>query len=168
MSTTRHKLWNMADSENARHPDERTQPASADDSGDLRTSLLESYRSQVGASAAVLSDLASTPVGARHHSVDVSDGARVDVVLAAPTEAWADAVVARLRDALGAGVSLVPMSPNISGSETPYGRNLRYTATMPGNAKEAHERVRLALASIPDVAVDYSTPIDLFVVKARP
>jgi hypothetical protein len=145
-------------------------PSAADDQvgGDLRTSLLDAYRSQVGASAAVLSGLASTPIGAKPKAVDASGRARVDVVLAAPTKAWADAVVARLRDVLGTGVELVPMSPNIPESETPHGWNLRYCANVPGNGKDAHERVSRALASIPDVDVDYSTPIDLFVVKARP
>src|SRR5690348_2401485 len=102
-----------------------TQSASDEDVGvDLRTSLLDAYLSQVGASAAVLGRLASTPVGSKRQAA-APGRARVDVVLAAPTQAWADAVIARLRDAIGAGVEVLQMSPTVPDGEATYGWNMR-------------------------------------------
>jgi hypothetical protein len=133
----------------------------------FQASALDQILSQVGASAAVLSDLASTPVGARPRSSNVHGKSRVDVVLAAPTKQWAELVAAKLRIALGQGVDLMPLSAELPESNFRSSFTLRYSATVPGTPTEAKERVGRALHSIPEVDVDYSEPIDLFVAKAR-
>ena len=115
----------------------------------------------------MLSDLASTPIGAGPRPSHIAGKSRVDILLAAPTKEWAAAVEAQLTSALGDEVDLVPMGPAAPDGAVPSGFTLRYTAAVPGPAAEAEQRVASALRSIPDVDVEYSAPIDLFVAKAK-
>jgi hypothetical protein len=132
----------------------------------VQASALDQVLSQVGASAAVLSDLASTPIGAGPRPSHIAGKSRVDILLAAPTKEWADTVSTKLKSALGEGVDLVSIGP--APPEGVYhGFALRYSAAVPGTGTEAEQRVARALESIPEVDVEYSAPIDLFVAKAR-
>lgn len=153
-----------------RSQEERGGPESAkigsNDGTRVQASALDQVLSQVSASAAVLSDLASTPIGARPRPSHLAGKSRVDILLAAPTKEWADTVVTKLTSALGDGVDLVSIGP--APPEGVYhGFALRYSAAVPGTSTEAEQRVARALESIPEVDVEYSVPIDLFVVKAR-
>jgi hypothetical protein len=148
----------------------RTLPPSEDElSESLRTSLLEAYRSQVGASAAVLDRLAEQPVSRRRSEVAASGGASVDILLAAPSQAWADAVVERLPEVLGTDVQLTSLGPTVPRSDLTQALNLRLCATFPWrDSDRARKRIREAFQAMPEVDFDYSEPIDLFVVTARP
>ena len=93
--TQRHRLWSWDDPKrNGAGPSPPRSVRTMERVSRLQRSA--EFLSQVSASAAVLSDLASTPIGARPRPSHLAGKSRVDILLAAPTKEWADTVVTKL------------------------------------------------------------------------
>lgn len=121
---------------------------------------LETLRAQASATTAVLSELAQTAVRPQRPEVEI--------LLAGPDQNWAEEVMHRLRMALPAA------TVNRHEARTPLreapssGCTVRCSVALSGIPHaEAVQKVRAELASIPDLEVDYSEPIDLIVVTPR-
>jgi hypothetical protein len=129
---------------------------------DLTRHYRDVLRSQASASAAVLNELASTPITA-----SPVQRSYVDVLIAAPSRDWAEGIAAHLRSALGAGAEVLLGLPGepLPDSVPPTGFTVRCEVRLASvSASEARDRVRRALSNIDDAEVDYSQPLDLFVV----
>lgn len=123
---------------------------------------LPTLRAQSAATSFKLRALARTPPTTPAPERDFAD-----VVLAAPTEEWANDVADRLRDALPEGVQVALGAPGDpprdSSPLTAFTVNCRVSiARMPGAA--VTERVRAALVKMEGLEIDYSKLLDLVVI----
>jgi hypothetical protein len=122
---------------------------------------LPALRAQASATSVVLQRLAQTPVSI----TSAPRAAAVDVVLAAPSKAWAEDLARRLGDVLPqADVRLGRPGERLPDAPPP-GFTVRCEVLLPkvthGDAREA---VLRAFRSMDGLEIDYSEPIDLIVV----
>jgi hypothetical protein len=123
---------------------------------------LPALRAQTSATSTVLEELART-----RPAVSLSERGYADVVLAAPTEEWANDVAERLRDALPAGaqVNLGAGGESLRDGQPLTGFTVRCQISLPGvQGATVTRQVRAALAQWGDLDLGYSEPLDLVVV----
>lgn len=126
---------------------------------------LSTIRAQASATSVILDQLAQTPPTEPKPRREY-----VAVVLAAPSQGWANDVVDRLRNGLpsGARVELGGPGEALRDAPPPTGYTVRCQVFVPGvPGAKASEMVRSVLARMDDLEVDYSEPIDLIVVAPR-
>jgi hypothetical protein len=124
---------------------------------------LPTLRAQASATSAVLGELASTPP-----ATPAPNREYADVVLSAPTREWAEDVADRLRNALPAEVQIRLGAPGegLRDGQPLTGFTVRCEVSMPGvRGTKATEQVRVALASMEGLEIDYSELLDLVVVS---
>ncbi len=124
---------------------------------------LPTLRAQASATLVMLGELArtlpSTPRPVREYA---------DVVLAAPSKEWAEALADRLRSALPSGVQVDLSAPGegLRDGQPLTGFTVRCQVALPGvRGAKATEQVRSALAKMGGLEIDYSESLDLVVVS---
>jgi hypothetical protein len=146
-------------------PLERLQSLVHEQAGPAREwrAKLPILRAQSAATSVMLEELARTPPTAPRPKREYAD-----VVLAAPTEEWAEDVAARLRNALPGGVQVDLGAPGngLRDGQSLTGFTVRCQVSLPGvRGTQATQQVRAALANMEGLEIDYSEPLDLVVVS---
>ncbi len=124
---------------------------------------LPTLRAQSSATLVVLEELARTPLTAPRPEREYAA-----VVLAAPTREWAEDVADWLGNALPSGVQVRLGSPGegLRDGQPLTGFTVRCQVWLPGmRGAKATEQVRVALANMDGLEIDYSEPLDLVVVS---